>query len=239
MARWTRGEAEVEALVAAGELQQLTGEAANGQRLLQKAAVTLETARTAVDRDADSAFVLAYDAARQGPGSNQMTRAFIRPSAVQIVKDRVAGDTIAVSACDFCATNVPNRPQPRPHRQSAGEAVAVGTPEAREPYDRPTRACGGSLKPGADGALFAIRNAGLFVPDDISLVGYNDIPIISRLPTPLTTVRVPFDQVARAALDLLLAESPGSPGQVRVAAPTLIPRRSTAAPADLRPHRAN
>jgi hypothetical protein len=36
MARWTRGEAEVEALVAAGELQQLTGEAANGQRLLQK-----------------------------------------------------------------------------------------------------------------------------------------------------------------------------------------------------------
>jgi HEPN domain-containing protein len=66
MARWTRGEAEVEALVAAGELQKLTGEAANGQRLLQKAAVTLETARTAVDRDADSAFVLAYDAARQG-----------------------------------------------------------------------------------------------------------------------------------------------------------------------------
>jgi hypothetical protein len=56
MARWTRGEAEVEALVAAGELQKLTGEAANRQRLLQKAAVTLETARTAVDRDADSAF---------------------------------------------------------------------------------------------------------------------------------------------------------------------------------------
>jgi HEPN domain-containing protein len=62
---FVRGESEVEALLAAGELQKLTGEAANGQRLLEKAAVTLETARSAVERDPDSAFVLAYDAARQ------------------------------------------------------------------------------------------------------------------------------------------------------------------------------
>jgi len=65
MARWKRGEAEVEALVVAGDLQKLTGEAASGERLLAKAAVTLETARSAVERDPDSAFVLAYDAARQ------------------------------------------------------------------------------------------------------------------------------------------------------------------------------
>jgi hypothetical protein len=67
MARWTRGdgEVEVEALLAASDLQKLTGEAANGQRQLQKAAVTLETARSAVERDPDSGFALAYDAARQ------------------------------------------------------------------------------------------------------------------------------------------------------------------------------
>jgi len=65
MGRWKRGEAEVEALIAAGDLQKLTGEAANGSRLLEKAALTVETARTAVERDPDSAFVLAYDAARQ------------------------------------------------------------------------------------------------------------------------------------------------------------------------------
>jgi HEPN domain-containing protein len=65
MVRWARGEGDVEALLAAGDLQKLTGEAANGQRQLQKAAVTLETARSAVERDPDSAFVLAYDAARQ------------------------------------------------------------------------------------------------------------------------------------------------------------------------------
>ena len=34
MARWKRGEAEVEALIAAGDLQKLTGDAANGERLL-------------------------------------------------------------------------------------------------------------------------------------------------------------------------------------------------------------
>jgi hypothetical protein len=65
MARWGRGESEISALLAAGELQKLTGDAANRERLLEKAAVTLMTARSAVDSDPDSAFVLAYDAARQ------------------------------------------------------------------------------------------------------------------------------------------------------------------------------
>ena len=65
MARWKRGESEVDALLASGELQKLTGAAANGERLLEKAAVTLTTARSAVETDPDSAFVLAYDSARQ------------------------------------------------------------------------------------------------------------------------------------------------------------------------------
>jgi HEPN domain-containing protein len=65
MTQWKRGEADVEALIAAGELQKLTGEAAHGERLLKKAVVTLGTARLAIERDPDSAFVLAYDAARQ------------------------------------------------------------------------------------------------------------------------------------------------------------------------------
>ncbi|MGH8775328.1 MAG: HEPN domain-containing protein [Jiangellaceae bacterium] len=65
MARWKRGESEVEVLIASGDLQKLTGDAANGERLLEKAAVTLETARSVIERDPDSAFVLAYDASRQ------------------------------------------------------------------------------------------------------------------------------------------------------------------------------
>lgn len=80
----------------------------------------------------------------------------------------------------------------------------------------------------AIGALSALARLGLSVPGDISLVGYNDIPIVGRLPTPLTSVRVPFDQIAADALDLL-TRSPSSEGdRIRVSAPTLIPRRSTA-----------
>jgi LacI family transcriptional regulator len=76
----------------------------------------------------------------------------------------------------------------------------------------------------AIGAMSAILRAGLTVPGDISLVGCNDIPLVSHLPTPLTTVRVPFDQIAGEALDLLLSESTD---EQRVVAPALIPRKST------------
>jgi LacI family transcriptional regulator len=80
----------------------------------------------------------------------------------------------------------------------------------------------------AVGALSAFEELGLSVPKDVSLVGYNDIPIVSHLPTPLTSVRVPFDQIASAALELLISGPQGERGRVRVAPPTLIPRRSTA-----------
>ncbi|KAA2311564.1 LacI family DNA-binding transcriptional regulator [Pseudooceanicola sediminis] len=81
----------------------------------------------------------------------------------------------------------------------------------------------------AIGALSAIASFGFSVPHDISLVGYNDIPIVSRLPVPLTTVKVPFDHIAEMALQLLNNASEGS-SEVRIATPSLIPRKSTAAP---------
>ncbi len=82
----------------------------------------------------------------------------------------------------------------------------------------------------AIGALSALARLGVSVPGDVSLVGYNDIPIVSRLPIPLTSVRVPFDQIATSALDLM-TQWPDTKGErVRVAAPTLIPRRSSGPP---------
>ncbi len=83
----------------------------------------------------------------------------------------------------------------------------------------------------AIGALSALTQMGLSVPSDVSVVGYNDIPIVSHLPTPLTTVRIPFDQIATRALELV-TDGVGDQGDVVFrAAPTLIPRRSTAPPA--------
>ncbi|MGV1831143.1 LacI family DNA-binding transcriptional regulator [Agrobacterium vitis] len=83
----------------------------------------------------------------------------------------------------------------------------------------------------AIGALSGLSRLGISVPHEVSVVGYNDIPIVNHLPTPLTTVRVPFDQIASHALDLLLSEAVSAEDRIRISAPTLIPRRSTAKPA--------
>src|SRR5664280_3311081 len=64
MARWPRGEAEIERLLGLGHLQAMTGAAADGQPLLAKAGRTLATAASIAVSDPDSALVLAYDAAR-------------------------------------------------------------------------------------------------------------------------------------------------------------------------------
>jgi LacI family transcriptional regulator len=79
----------------------------------------------------------------------------------------------------------------------------------------------------AIGVMAAAHALGLSIPGDLSLVGYNDIPVVSRLPVPLTTVRVPFGQIATAALDLLRDAGRGAAPRTVVATPTLIPRRST------------
>ena len=83
----------------------------------------------------------------------------------------------------------------------------------------------------AIGVLAAAQAAGLSVPEDLSVVGYNDIPVSARLPVALTTVRVPFDQIAANAVELLTQQRTGALGEPRrVVTPTLIPRQSTARP---------
>ncbi len=81
----------------------------------------------------------------------------------------------------------------------------------------------------AIGVMAAAHALGLLIPDDVSLVGYNDIPVVSRLPVPLTSVRVPFAQIATGALELLLDADRAHSARTLVATPTLIPRRSAAA----------
>jgi LacI family transcriptional regulator len=81
----------------------------------------------------------------------------------------------------------------------------------------------------AVGVLTAAQGLDLIVGADISVVGYNDIPLAARLPVPLTSVRTPFDQIAHVAIQLLLTTDDGSP-TMRRASPSLIPRRSTGRP---------
>jgi LacI family transcriptional regulator len=79
--------------------------------------------------------------------------------------------------------------------------------------------------------LAAAQSLGITVPHDLSVVGYNDIPLSARLPVPLTTVRVPLSLIADAAVELLNRRPDDTSSSIhRVAAPTLIPRGSTTRP---------
>jgi LacI family transcriptional regulator len=56
----------------------------------------------------------------------------------------------------------------------------------------------------AFGAMQAIRDAGLRIPDDISIIGFDDIPEAAMMSPKLTSVRQPLEQMGREAARLLL-----------------------------------
>jgi LacI family transcriptional regulator len=58
----------------------------------------------------------------------------------------------------------------------------------------------------AIGCLFALGEQGVNVPDDVALVGFDDIPIARYVAPPLTTVRVRITELGRSALEDLAAQ---------------------------------
>jgi DNA-binding LacI/PurR family transcriptional regulator len=66
----------------------------------------------------------------------------------------------------------------------------------------------------AIGALRAVKQSGRRVPEDIAVVGFDDLPFAQYLTPPLTTVRAPIEQVGRAAVHQLLCllhDQPAAP----------------------------
>jgi len=82
------------------------------------------------------------------------------------------------------------------------------------------------------GAIGALREAGRRVPDDVSVVGYDDIPLARYFDPPLTTVRLPAYELGHAAGRALLDRIADRAMPSRTLLPTeLIVRASTAPPA--------
>jgi DNA-binding LacI/PurR family transcriptional regulator len=59
------------------------------------------------------------------------------------------------------------------------------------------------------GLLHAFRDAGLDIPADVSVVGFDDIPDAQHFWPPLTTIRQDFAEIGRRAVEVLLGEVSG------------------------------
>ncbi|MFJ6749292.1 MULTISPECIES: LacI family DNA-binding transcriptional regulator [unclassified Streptomyces] len=79
------------------------------------------------------------------------------------------------------------------------------------------------------GLLRALHEAGRSIPDDISVIGFDDIPEAGYFAPPLTTVRQDFGELGRCALELLVEELTGveHARSHALVPPTMVLRRST------------
>lgn len=84
----------------------------------------------------------------------------------------------------------------------------------------------------AVGAMTALREAGLTVPDDVAVVGFDDIPLAAHTDPPLTTVHQPMREMGGSAAKLLLSHFGGAklPQEPQIIPTTLIVRGSTGGP---------
>ena len=84
----------------------------------------------------------------------------------------------------------------------------------------------------AVGCYGALDGLGLRCPEDMSVIGFNDMPFVDRLHPPLSTVRFPHYQLGTEAARLLIERiesGEGSPVKILFLAPELITRGSTVA----------
>lgn len=79
----------------------------------------------------------------------------------------------------------------------------------------------------AIGAMGAVREKGLRVGCDVSIVGFNDVPLARELPVPLTTVRSPMHEMGERSVHLLMQILGGETVEAERLSPSLQVREST------------
>ena len=111
--------------------------------------------------------------------------------------------------------------------RARGEALAAMPPDRR-----PT-AVTAAIDLLAFGVLQALLQHGVRVPEEVSLVGYDDIPLARQLSVPLTTVRRPHYAMGTTAAQMLTSVLSGEAPEQRhvVFQPELVVRQSPGAPA--------
>lgn len=82
----------------------------------------------------------------------------------------------------------------------------------------------------AVGCLTALAKHKLRCPEDVSVVGFNDMPLADRLSPPLTTLRIPYYDVGLCAAELFVEQLNGAPRREIVLSQELVVRGSTGPP---------
>jgi LacI family transcriptional regulator len=126
------------------------------------------------------------------------------PVSLQQVADRREGALRALSRAGASAAGLMLIDTPALNvaaGKAAGSAIAQS-----DPADRPTAVfCANDLV--ALGLLQEMTQSGIRVPEDIAIVGYDDIDFAAAAAVPLSSVRQPRQQIGRTAAQLLLAEA--------------------------------
>jgi len=147
------------------------------------------------------------------------------PAAVLCCRARFDGYRSAMEAAGLPV--VPSAPT-----ELTQEAGHLAARELLSRQDRPT-AIFASNDLQALGVYQAAREAGLRIPADLSVVGFDDLPIAALVDPPLTTVHQPLTEMAVAATELALALGRGeNPPQTGVELATTLTVRNSTAPPD-------
>ncbi|WP_410808895.1 LacI family DNA-binding transcriptional regulator [Micromonospora sp. 067-2] len=149
------------------------------------------------------------------------------PWRLEQVSDRYHGGVKALEEAGLGADNLRRLDTPSPTVAAGRDAVSriLGLPRSA----RPTAIfCANDLL--ALGVLQGLTRQQIRVPDDIALVGYDDIEFAAAAAVPLTSVRQPRQQLGRSAAELILDEANNPDGHQHrqvVFEPELVVRESS------------
>lgn len=90
--------------------------------------------------------------------------------------------------------------------------------------------------PLAVGAVRAVHEAGLRIPEDLSIVSVNNIEMAGYLNPPLTTLEIPSRQLGSSAVDILLEKYAGRKTAAKLVLPCKLIQRASSGPVPARNH---
>ena len=148
------------------------------------------------------------------------------PLGIRQVSDRLQGARLAVAAVPDARLEVITIPALTVLEGRAAGAMLV----QRAPADRPDAvfAANDLVSVGLLQALM-MQGAGMTVPGDVAIIGYDDIDFASAAIVPLSSIRQPSELIGRTAVEILVqeAEDPQLPPRQVEFQPELVVRAST------------